>query len=249
METFKDYLPAENFLQDRVILITGAGQGIGREAALAYAAHGATVILHGRKVQKLESVFDEITLLGKSEAFIYPLDLEKAEEKDFQITAQSIAQQTGRLDGILYNAAFLYSLTPMQNQTIEQWRTVLQVNLISPFALTKACLPLLKAAPDASIIMTSDSHTTKPTAYWGPFLVAKAGIEALVKNLADEWEQTIPHLRINSIIPGIVNSPQRAKTHPGELKQNIRQPQDIISAYLYLMDSDSCHMSGRTIFC
>ena len=249
METFKDYLPAENFLQDRVILITGAGQGIGREAALAYAAHGATVILHGRKVQKLESVFDEIALLGKSEAFIYPLDLEKAEEKDFQITAQSIAQQIGRLDGILYNAAFLYGLTPVQNQTIEQWRTVLQVNLISSFALTKACLPLLKAAPDASIIMTSDSHTAEPTAYWGPFLVAKAGIEALVKSLADEWEQTIPHLRINSIIPGVINSPQRAKTHPGEIKQNIRQPQDIIPTYLYLMGSDSCHMSGKTIFC
>ncbi|GKS68751.1 NAD(P)-dependent dehydrogenase, short-chain alcohol dehydrogenase family [Nitrosomonas sp. PY1] len=249
METFKDYLPAENLLQGRVILITGAGQGIGREAALAYAAHGATVILHGRKVQKLESVFDEIALLGKSEALIYPLDLEKAEEKDFQITAQSIAQQIGRLDGILYNAAFLHGLTPMQNQTVEQWRTVLQINLISSFALTKACLPLLKAAPDASIIMTSDSHTIKPTAYWGPFLVAKTGIEALVKSLADEWEQTIPHLRINSIIPGAINSPQRAKTHPGEVKQNMRQPKDIMSTYLYLMGSDSCHVSGKTIFC
>ncbi|MCC8996563.1 MAG: YciK family oxidoreductase [Nitrosomonas sp.] len=249
MNTVKDYLPPNDLLKDRVILITGAGQGLGRAAALAYAAHGATVILHGRKVKKLESIYDEIALLGKAEAIIYPLDFEKAEEQDFQITAQSIAQQIGRLDGILHNAAFLYGLSPIEHQSIEQWRTILQVNLIAPFALTKACLPLLKSAPDASIIVTSDSHTSNPTAYWGAFVVAKTGMEALVKSLANEWEQSIPHLRINSVTPGVVNSPQRAQTHPGEMKHTLRQPEDIMSTYLYLMGPDSAHVSGETIFC
>lgn len=249
MNIAKDYLPPSDLLKDRVIFITGAGQGLGRAAALAYAAHGATVILHGRKVKKLESVYDEIAQLGKAEAIIYPLDFEKAGEQDFQITAQSIAQQIGRLDGILHNAAFLYGLSPIENQTVEQWRTVLQVNLIASFALTKACLPLLKAAPNASIIMTSDSHTPHPTAYWGAFVVAKAGIESLVKSLADEWEHSIPHLRINSLIPGVVNSPQRAQTHPGEVKHSLPQPQDIMSTYLYLMGPDSAHISGETFFC
>lgn len=74
-------------------------------------------------------------------------------------------------------------------------------------------------------------------------------MEALVKSLADEWEQSIPHLRINSVIPGVVNSPQRAQTHPGETKHTLRQPEDIMSTYLYLMGPDSAHVSGETIFC
>ena len=248
MNKLGNYSAPEDLLKNRVILITGAGQGLGRAAALAYASHGATVILHGRKVKKLESVYDEIETIGKAQALIYPLDLESANDKDFSVIAQAIEQQLGRLDGILHNAAFLYGLTPLENQTVEQWRIMLQVNLIAPFALTKACTPLLKASPDASVIMTSSSQGHMPSAYWGGFAVAKAGIEALVKIQADEWE-AIPNMRINTIVPGIVNSPQRAKTHPGEIKQTMRQPQDLMAAYLYLMGPDSKGMSGQIVFC
>lgn len=248
MNKLENYSAPEDLLKNRVILITGAGQGLGRAAALAYASHGATVILHGRRVKKLESVYDEIETIGKAQALIYPLDLESADDKDFSVIAQAIEQQLGRLDGILHNAAFLYGLTPLENQTVEQWRIMLQVNLIAPFALTKACIPLLKASPDASVIMTSSSQGHMPSAYWGGFAVAKAGIEALVKIQADEWE-AMPNMRINTIVPGIVNSPQRAKTHPGEIKQTMRQPQDLMAAYLYLMGLDSKGMSGQIIFC
>ena len=248
MNKLENYSAPQDLLKDRVVLITGAGQGLGRAAALAYANYGATVILHGRKVKKLESVYDEIETIGKAQALIYPLDLEHAEENDFAVIAQAIEQQLGRLDGILHNAAFLHGLSPLENQTVQQWRTMLQVNLITPFALTKACLPLLKASPDASVIMTSSSHGHKPSAYWGGFTVAKAGIEALVKVQADEWE-SMPNLRINAIIPGIVNSPQRAKTHPGEIKQTMRQPEELMTTYLYLMGPDSKGVSGRTVPC
>jgi|CXWL01.1.fsa_nt_gi NAD(P)-dependent dehydrogenase (short-subunit alcohol dehydrogenase family) len=248
MNKSENYSAPKDLLKDRVVLITGAGQGLGRAAALTYANYGATVILHGRKVKELESVYDEIETIGKAQALIYPLDLEHAEENDFAVIAQAIEQQLGRLDGILHNAAFLYGLSPLENQTVQQWRTMLQVNLITPFALTKACLPLLKVSPDASVIMTSSSHGHKPSAYWGGFTVAKAGIEALVKVQADEWE-SMPNLRINTIIPGIVNSPQRAKTHPGEIKQTMRQPEDLMTTYLYLMGPDSKGMSGETVSC
>ena len=248
MNKLENYSAPKDLLKDRVILITGAGQGLGRAAALTYANYGATVILHGRKVKKLESVYDEIETIGKAQALIYPLDLEHAEEADFAVIAQAIEQQLGRLDGILHNAAFLHGLSPLENQTVQQWRTMLQVNLITPFALTKACLPLLKASPDASVIMTSSSHGHKPSAYWGGFTVAKAGIEALVKVQADEWE-SMPNLRINTVVPGIVNSPQRAKTHPGEIKQTMRQPEDLMKTYLYLMGPDSKRVSGQTVPC
>lgn len=248
MSKLENYSAPKDLLKDRVVLITGAGQGLGRAAALTYANYGATVILHGRKVKKLESVYDEIETIGKAQALIYPLDLEQAEEADFAVIAQAIEQQLGRLDGILHNAAFLHGLSPLENQSVEQWRAMLQVNLITPFALTKACLPLLKASPDASVVMTSSSHGHKPSAYWGGFTVAKAGVEALVKVQADEWE-SMPNLRINTIIPGIVNSPQRAKTHPGEIKQTMRQPEDLMTTYLYLMGPDSKGVSGQTVPC
>ncbi len=248
MDKLENYSAPADLLQDRVILVTGAGQGLGRAAALAYAKHGATVILHGRKTKKLESVYDEIESIGKAQALIHPLDLERAEEKDFAAVAQAIAEQLGRLDGILHNAALLPGLSPLAHQTVAQFRSLLQVNLIAPFALTKACLPLLNASPDASVIMTSSSHALNPSAYWGGFTVAKTGVDALMKIQADEWE-ALPNLRINSIVPGVVNSPQRVITHPGEIKQTMRRPEDLMATYLYLMGPDSRNMNGKILFC
>ncbi|MDP1558792.1 MAG: YciK family oxidoreductase [Nitrosomonas sp.] len=248
MRNFKNYSITEDLLKDRVILVTGAGQGMGRVAALTYATYGATVILHGRKVDKLECVYDEIETLGKAQAAIHPLDFEKSTEKDFAIMAQAITQQLGRLDGILHNAAFLFGVSPLEIQTLEQWQAMMQVNLLAPFALTRACLPLLKCSSDACVIMTSDTHGHNPTAYWGGFAVAKAGVEALVKIQAEEWE-IMPNLRINTVIPGPVNTPQRAKTHPGEVKHSLTQPEDLMSTYLYLMGPDSIGINGQTIFC
>lgn len=248
MENYKNYPVSEGLLKERVILVTGAGQGIGRAAALVYANCGATVILHGRKVSKLERVYDEIEALGKAQPTIFSLDFKGAVENDYLAMAQAIGHQLGRLDGILHNAAFLFGATPLENETLEQWQTLLQVNLMAPFALTRACLPLLKNAADASVIMTVNTHAHKPTAYWGGFAVAKGGVESLVKIQAQEWEMS-PNLRINAVIPGPVNSPQRAMTHPGEVKHALPKPEELMSTYLYLMGPDSKDVSGQTIFC
>jgi len=243
-----NYRPDKNILKGRVILVTGAGQGIGRAAALEYAAHGATVILHGRKVDKLESVYDEIESEGGAQAAIIPFDLEKTEGKDFEVIAQAIKSQLGRLDGILHNASFIPNLTPLESHTFDQWLILLRVNLVAPISLTRACLPLLKASTDACVIMTSDTHGHYPAAYWGGFAVAKAGVEALVKIQAQEWEMHA-NLRINALIPGVVHTSQRTKTHPGEVKKNLVDPKDLMSTYLYLMGPASRGVTGKTIFC
>lgn len=248
MNDCKHYDPPEDLLNGRVILVTGAGQGLGRAAALAFADHGATVILHGRNVGKLEAVYDEIEGKGGAQPAIFPLDLEKAEDKDFAAIAQAIKLQLGRLDGIVHNAALLFTLTPLELQTLDQWQALLRVNLIAPFALTRACLPLLKASPDASVIMTSETHGHVPAAYWGGGAVAKAGGEALVKIAAQEWE-AFPNLRINTLVPGPVHTPQRTRTHPGEIKQELAQPADLMPCYLYLVGPDSRGFSGRTVIC
>ncbi|MHB0984629.1 MAG: YciK family oxidoreductase [Sulfuricella sp.] len=242
----KNYQVPQNLLRDRVILITGAGQGIGRTAALTFAAHGATVILHGRSVKKLEAVYDEIEAAGHALPAIFPLDLEKAESRDYEALADAIARQLGRLDGILHNAAKVDRPQPLEDQTLEQWLQLLRVNLAAPFALTRACLPLLKAAPDAAILMTSDTHGHVPAAYWGGAAVAKSGVETLVKIWAQELE-IYPNLRINAVVPGPVQSPQRARTHPGELKDNLPRAETLMPLYLYLMGQDSHKTSGQVI--
>lgn len=239
-----DYLPDAGLLNERVVLVTGAGQGLGRSAALAYAAHGATVVLHGRSVSKLERVYDEIIAAGSPEPVIFPLDLALASDMDFESMAEAIRRQLGRLDGVLHNAALFSSLTPLANQTLELWGDLLRVNLMAPFALTRACLPLLLHAPDAAIIMTSETHGHRPSAYWGGFAVAKSGLEALTRIWALELEMH-PNVRINALVPGPVASAQRAASHPGEHKDRLPTPEQLMPCYLFLMGRDSRGTSGQ----
>jgi NAD(P)-dependent dehydrogenase (short-subunit alcohol dehydrogenase family) len=244
----KNYQPAHNLLQDRVILITGAGQSIGRTAALAFASRGATVILHGRKVEKLEAVYDEIEAAGLPQAAIFPLDLFTAGDREFEALATGIRRQFGRLDGILHNASHLDGLRSLEEHTLEQWQVSLRVNLMAPFALTRACLSLLKESPDASVIMTSETHGHAPAAYWGSFAVSKAAGEVLVKMWAQELELH-PNLRINGIVPGPVQSTQRVRTHPGEVLESLPTAESLMPHYLYLMGSDSRGVSGQIVEC
>ncbi|HEY3328109.1 MAG TPA: YciK family oxidoreductase [Novimethylophilus sp.] len=231
-------------LKDRVILITGAGQGIGRAAALAFAAQGATTILIGRKVAKLETLYDEIEAEGYPQPAIFPLDLAKAGEEEFKAMAEGISQQIGRLDGILHNAAHFDNLSPLELQTAKQFNSMLQVNLVAPFLLTKACLPLLKRSPDASVVFTSTTAAHHPAAFWGTHAVSKSAAETMAKIWAEELG-TFPHLRFNTVIPGAVQSPQRRKSHPGEMPQQLPGAEAIMPLYLYLMGHDSAGVSGE----
>ncbi len=239
-----DYQAPPRHLRDRVILVTGAGQGIGRAAAMAFAAQGATVILLGRKVQKLEEVYDQIEAAGHPQPLIFPLKLDKAGDQEFNGLAEGIYQQLGRLDGILHNASRFDNLSPLEIQTTEQFTGMLQTNLIAPFALTKTCLPLLKRSPDASVVMTSTTAAHHPAAYWGAHAISKSAAEMLVKIWALELE-TFPNIRINTIIPGAVQCPQRKKSHPGELHDKLPKPEAIMPLYLYLMGHDSAGISGQ----
>lgn len=248
MTNLRDYKPKPDLLKDRVILVTGTTRGIGRVAALTFAAHGATVVLHGRDVSALEQVYDEIREKGHPEPAAIPLDLESAGTREFDGLAYAIESRLGRLDGLLHNAAHFEKLSALELQTAEEWNRTLQVNLIAPFALTQACARLLKAAPDASVVFTSETHGHVPAPYWGACAASKAGLEALMKIQAAEWEN-LTHLRANAVIPGPVDSPSRAKTHPGELPASRRTPEQLMPAYLYLIGPDSRGISGKIFEC
>lgn len=241
----RDYSPSADALKDRVVLVTGAGQGLGKTAALAYAAHGATVVLSGRKVAKLEQTYDAIVDAGGAQPAIFPLDLESASDADYAGLAQALHNEFGRLEGILHSAAHFVPLAPLAIQTLDQWLALLRVNLAAPFALTRACLPLLKRADSASVVLTSETHAAAPKAFWGGFAIAKAGLHTLTAIWADELEGT--PVRINTFIPGPVASPQRMQSHPGEAPATLPKPADLVPAYLYLMAPESQNLRGQVL--
>ena len=233
-------------LAGRVVVITGAAGGLGRVLSLACAAQGATVVLHGRVVRKLEALYDEIVAAGHAEPSILPLDLATAKAEDFANVASALQAQTGRVDALVHTAVILGTLSPIEHQTFDQWLSTLRVDLLAPFGLTRALLPLLRATPDASVIFTLDTRGQEPKAYWGAYAVAKAGLSALLAILADEWENT-PNLRVNGVVPGPMRSPLRAQTHPGDDVTRLPPPEAFVPLYLYLLHGQPKRESGAVI--
>jgi NAD(P)-dependent dehydrogenase (short-subunit alcohol dehydrogenase family) len=238
--------PPRDLLAGRVILVTGAGQGLGREVALACAAHGATVALLGRNVEKLEATYDAIAAAGGPDPALAPLDLASAGTPEFEALAALLRRDLGGLAGIAHCASHFVPLGPLANQALELWLELLRVNLAAPFALTRACLPLLSAAPDSSVVFTGETHGAHPRAYWGGFAVGKSALSTLAAIWADELEHA-GKPRMNVLIPGPLDSPQRARSHPGEDRSKLRKPADAARAFLHLLGPTSRGTSGRTL--
>ena len=239
------YVAPQNLLRERVVLITGAGGGIGRAAALAFATHGATCVLLGRQVPPLESLYDEIIAAGGPEPAIYPLDLQGAAAHDYEELGLRVNEQLGRLDGVLLNAAMLGTLGPIEHADGEEFARVLQVNVTSSFLLMQSLLPLLQAREDASVVFTSAPVARQAKAYWGGYAVSKFASEGLMQLLADEGAASA--VRFNSINPGPVRTRLRASAFPAEDPSSLATPASIMPCYLYLMGSDSVALNGASI--
>lgn len=239
------YDASPNLLHQRVILVTGAGAGIGRALAKAAAGLGATVILHGRTVSRLEAVYDEIMSHGGPEPAIFPLDLERATGEDYDRLSGAIESQWGRLDGLVQNAGILGSRTPIEHHDVGEWQRVLHVNLTAPFILCRCLLPLLMKSEDASVIFTSSGVGRTGKAYWGAYAVSKFGVEGLSQVLADELENK-PRLRVNAINPGATRTAMRAAAYPAEDPDNLKTPEEILGVYLYLLGPESRGVSGAS---
>ena len=238
------YRPASDLLAGRVILVTGASRGLGRAVALACAKVGATVVLHGRDIDLLNGVYDEIVGAGLPEPAALPLDLQTAGEREYSQMRGVIESQLGRLDGIVHCASHLEKLSPLATQTIEEWQHMLRVNLIAPFAINRACAPLLQRSPDASVVMTSESHAGSAPAFWGGYAVSKAGLETLARIQSEEWSQA-RNLRINVVVPGPIRSPLRSKTHPGQARDEVPAPDTVVPYFLFLLGPDGRGISGQ----
>jgi len=242
----KDYFPKKDLLDARVILVTGAGADLGSAAARAFASHGATVVLLDHDVPALETVYDDILQMGAPEPAIYPMSLMGASPIHYEELVERVESEFNRLDGLLHAGAELGIPSPIEYYDAMQWAKVIRMNLHAPFLLTQACLPLLKRAEDASIVFTSDDVGRKGRAYWGAYGVSKFAIEGLIRIIADELE-TQPNLRVNGIDPGAVRTHLRATAYPAEDPMTLPLPNEIMSAYLFLMGRDSRSLNGVVV--
>ncbi|WP_145499554.1 YciK family oxidoreductase [Yersinia bercovieri] len=236
------YQPKDNLLDNHSILVTGAGDGIGREAALTYARFGARVILVGRTESKLIAVQQQIAAANGLAALVITLDLLRATAQDCQQLANTLSQQIPHLDGVLHNAGLLGDIAPMSEQNIAVWQDVMQVNVNATFMLTQALLPLLLKAPSASLVFTSSSVGRQGRAGWGAYAVSKFATEGMMQVLAQEYKQS--HLRVNCINPGGTKTQMRATAFPDEDTNKLKAPADIMPLYLYLMGDDSRRKTG-----
>lgn len=242
------YAPSSTLLENQVILVTGAGDGIGRVAAKTFAAHGAEVILLGKTTQKLVSVYDEIEKAGGKKPAIYAMNLEGATLQDYDKLCESIENEFGALHGLLHNAAWLGNHTPLIHYDAKQWYKILQINLNAPFFMTQALLPLLKKAENASILFTIDDTGLQGQAYKGAYGVSKFGLQGLMEIFAQEYEINTS-MRFNSINPGPVLTSMRRLGYPAEDTSTLLQPEEIMLPYLYLMGHDSLGITGHTFSC
>ncbi len=242
----KNYQPRPDLLAGKVILVTGAGDGIGKVAATSFAAHGATVVLMGRTMPKLEMVYDEIEAAGHPQPAIYPINFEGATPKEYQDVCDALDDAFGKLDGILHNAAELGQRTPIINYAPEIWLKLMQVNLNAPFLLTQALMPLLQRPDHASILFTSSGVARRGSAYWGAYAASKAALENFMQTLAEELDGT-SGIRANSINPGATRTRMRATAYPGEDPKTVPAAQVHMPAYLYLMGDDAIGVNGQSV--
>jgi len=229
------------------VVVTGAGDGIGRAVAIDLARQGATVALLGRTLRKLEHVYDRIAQAGGPKPALLPFDLETAGAAEYDALSDAIDREFGRVDGLAHIAGILGMLSPIEHYDVPTWCKVLHVNLTAPFILTRALLPLLRRAADASVVFTSSGVGRRGRAYWGAYAASKFGTEGLMQVLAHESEQT--RIRVNSLNPGPVATAMRLQAYPAEDRSKLSQPEAITAPYLFLLGPASSGISGMSLDC
>ena len=238
------YSPGPELLKSRVILVTGAGDGIGKIAAQSFAKHGANVILLGKTRAKLEAVFDSISSETNTNPVIVHMDLANNDDRPFEKLTIAIEREFGQLDGLLHNASILGPKVPIETYDTISWKNVLDINLNAPLILTRELIPLMRKSNDASIIFTSSGVGRKGRAFWGAYAVSKFAIEGLTEVLSQELENT-SNIRVNSLNPGGTKTQMRALAYPSEDPKSLPSPHQHMPLYIYLIGPDSKGVTGK----
>ena len=244
----REYVPQPGSHAGRIVLVTGASDGIGRAIAAALARQGATVALLARSQRKLARVYDAIVAAGGATPALLPFDLETAAAPQYDALHEALAREFGQLDGLAHVAGILGDRSPIDHYDVPTWCKVLHVNLTAPFILTRTLLPLLRRSADASVVFTSSSVGRRGRAYWGAYAVSKFGTEGLMQVLAHEVEET-SRIRVNCVNPGPVRTAMRRHAYPAEDASRLREPESIVAPYLYLLGPAAEGVNGQSFDC
>ncbi len=245
MSPTEDFRPAEQALAERVVLVSGAHGGLGDAAARECAKAGASVVLLGRRVPKLNRLYDAIVADGGPEPALYPLDMEGATPADYAQLAERIGTDLGRLDGILHATAGFKALGSIANAAPEDWVRGLHVNLTAPLLLTQACLPLLSAAADSAVVFTVNSAAATSRAYWGAYGVAQQGLRSLIAILADELSSG--PVRVHGLQPGPMRTALRARAWAAENAAQWPLPAAYGKACVWLLSASARARHGELL--
>ena len=226
-------------LANRIALVTGASRGIGRAVAIGLAREGAHVVLLARTVGGLEEVDDEIRAFGGT-ATLVNLDLRQSDKVD--ALGPTLYQRWGKLDILVANAGVLGPLSPLAHITGDAWNEVIEINLTANWRLIRSLDPVLRRADAARAVFVSSGAAAAKSAYWGPYAVSKAGLEALVKTYAHEVASTA--IKVNLLNPGPVRTTMRQRAFPGENPASLPEPEALVPLFLDLVDAGQTE-SGR----
>jgi NAD(P)-dependent dehydrogenase (short-subunit alcohol dehydrogenase family) len=240
------YAPEPGSHAGRIVLVTGASDGIGQALALALARQGATVALLGRTQRKLARTYDQIVKADWPPPALLPFDFETAAATEYDALFAALEREFGRLDGLAHVAGILGNLSPIEQYDVPTWCKVLHVNLTAPFILTRTLLPLLRRSEDASIVFTSSTIARGARAYWGAYAASKFGTEGLMQVLAHELAGTT-RIRVNSFNPGPTRTAMRRNAFPAEDATKLPEPAMVVPPYLFLLGPASRGINGAAI--
>ena len=198
-------------LSGRIALVTGASRGIGYAVSLALARAGAHVVAVARTVGGLEELDDAIRAAGSSSTLV-PLDLK--DHEGIARLAGALAERYGRLDILIGNAALLGPMSPLDHVDQKAWDDVIAINVTANWQLIRATNALLRQSDAGRAVFVTSTVGASPRAYWGPYAVSKAALDALAGVYAAETAST--NVRVNLFNPGPTRTRMRAAAMPGE---------------------------------
>jgi NAD(P)-dependent dehydrogenase (short-subunit alcohol dehydrogenase family) len=233
---------------NKVILITGAGTGMGQAAALRLAREGACLVLVGRRAEPIETVAAEIQS-GGGQAL--PIACDIGEQASVERMVQQIKTEFGRLDGVFANAGVLGNFAPLAETDASAFEQLLQTNLIGTFLTLRHCLPLL----DGGAMLINASWTAVGVMPGtGAYAAAKGALLPMMRTLAVELGPR--NIRVNAINPGIILTPMAEEVLDPELASRLAShtplgrngtPQDISGTVAWLLSNDAAFVTGQEI--
>ncbi len=225
-------------LQGKVVLITGASQGLGRALALAFAREGARVATNSRSEVSIRPVAEEAESLG---AEVLALAADVSRSADVERLVSAATERFGHIDVLVNNAGVLGPRVPIEEYPEDEWRRVIDANLTGPFLVTKAAIPYMPEG--GSIVNVVSGVSVEGRARWGAYSVSKFGVEGLTQILAAELEER--GIRANAVDPGGMRTEMRAAAYPEEDPMTRITPEENTDVFVYLASDESKGITGE----